>query len=306
MDGSSVRSLARDQKKSIGKTYELLRKEIFALPQNEEVTLQYCNPKRFGGFLVVDGKYVKVKGYDQKIPLLWGIDYQTHDIPVALLAPSESFIAWKQFFTKIKNVGYPLLAVIHDDRESIGMAAEYVFPKAISQLCHVHFLENIRKELKVRSDETYRNFVADIEEHIFDLDKLGRKRLEGRIRWREPRHRDDAVKLATLNYIFEHARELTGYVKAEAWFHKGCPKDTQLIECYNKHLEGRLKTIQGFESFETAKKWLNAYALYRRLKPFTDCTKKFRNLNGKSSLEQTRRGGLTLPKLFDFQPEDER
>lgn len=65
------------------------------------------------------------------------------------------------------------------------------------------------------------------------------------------------------------------------------PRTTNLIESFNSHLEGRLKTIKGFDSFKHADTWLNAYFIRRRLKPFTDCAGKFRYLNGKRSLEQT-------------------
>jgi len=41
---------------------------------------------------------------------------------------------------------------------------------------------------------------------------------------------------------------------------------TNLIECFNSHLQGRLKTIKGFETFSHADRWLNGYFLRRRLK----------------------------------------
>ena len=309
LKGASTRTLAQRRLKGIGGTHRQLVRELALLPHNNHVTLQYCNPKRFGGFLVVDGKFVAVKGYDKKIPFIYGIDYTTHDIPVCLLAPSENYQALVQFFTKLKNTGYELLALICDDNESIRLAARSVYPKAIVQLCHVHFLENIRRTLKTRSEEIYRPFLADLEEYIFSLECLGQERLEGRIRWRSPRHQNDPVKIATLQHIFAHARELTGYVKAEAWFHTGCPKTTNLIESYNKQLNGRLKTIQGFESFASAQRWLSAWILRRRLTPFTDCRGKFRKLNGTYSLELTRRGGMTIPNFFGLDekaPEMER
>jgi hypothetical protein len=115
----------------------------------------------------VDGKYISVKGYAEKIPLLWGIDYRTHDLPVCLLAPSESYEAWCQFFTKLKNTSYPLVTVTCDDNEAIRQASQYVYHGCLTQLCHVHFLGNIRRALNVRSDETYEDFVADLEEHVF-------------------------------------------------------------------------------------------------------------------------------------------
>lgn len=272
--------------------------ELDILPHNNDVTLSYCNPKRFCGFLVVDGKYVKVKGYDRKIPFIYGIDYLTHDIPICLLAPSENYQAMLQYFTKLKNTGYELLAVICDDNESIRMAARVVYPNVVVQLCHVHFLENIRKALKVRSEETYRAFLKDLEEKIFKLPYLGQANLERHIRWRAPRHYDDPVKIGTLQNIFHYSDLLTGYVKAENLFHNGCPRTTNLIESYNKQLNGRLKTIQGFQSFQSAERWLSAWILQRRLTNFTDCRKRFKRLNGTCSLEKTRMKKFKLPKLF--------
>jgi hypothetical protein len=298
LTGASTRTLARKIGKGVDAAYRRIVAELNALPHNNDVTLSYCNPKRFCGFLVVDGKFVAVKGYEKKIPFIYGIDYLTHDIPVCLLAPSENYQALLQFFTKLKNTGYDLLAVICDDNESIRMAARTIYPGVVVQLCHVHFLENIRKTLKVRSDETYRAFLDDLETKIFDLPYLGQANLERHIRWRAPRHYDDPLKIATLQHIFNYSDLLTGYVKAEKLFHNGCPKTTNLIESYNKQIAGRLKTIQGFQSFQSAQRWLSAWILQRRLTPFTDCRKKFRHLNGTCSLEKTRMKKFRLPKLF--------
>jgi len=66
----------------------------------------------------------------------------------------------------------------------------------------------------------------------------------------------------------------------------------------NKQLNGRLKTIQGFESFETAERWLSAWILRKRLTPFTDCRGKFKKLNGTPSIENTRKGGMKIPDFF--------
>jgi len=65
---------------------------------------------------------------------------------------------------------------------------------------------------------------------------------------------------------------------------KSIPRTNNLIECFNSHLEGRLKTIKGFQSIHHARLWLNAYFIQRRLKPFTGCQGKFKKLNGKCSL----------------------
>lgn len=146
LKGASIRTLARRIGKGIDAAYRRIVRELLRLPHNNDVTLSYCNPKRFCGFLVVDGKYVAVKGYEKKIPFIYGIDYLTHDIPICLLAPSENYQAMLQYFTKLKNTGYELLGVVCDDNEAIRMAARQVYPGVIIQLCHVHFLENIRED----------------------------------------------------------------------------------------------------------------------------------------------------------------
>ena len=82
------------------------------------------------------------------------------------------------------------------------------------------------------------------------------------------------------------------------WYNRDIPQTNNLIEALNSHLEGRLKTIKGFESFEHADSWLNAYFLRRRTKLFTDCINKFKYLNGKSALEVTLKEGKSMPKIF--------
>ncbi|MCK5018948.1 MAG: transposase [Candidatus Peribacteraceae bacterium] len=298
MKGLSIRTLAHHISKGLDRTYARIVEELKHLPSNNDVTSWYCNRKRFCGALVVDGKYVKVKGYDRKIPFLFGMDYSTHDLPICLLTRSESFEAWKQFFTKLKNMDYPLVSVTCDDNPAIAQAVKYVFPNIIVQVCHVHFLENIRKTLRVRTDETYRLFFKDIETHIFRIPILGKASLERHIRWRSPRHQDDSVKIAVLNHIFTHAEALTAYVDARNKYKTSCPKTTNIIESLNSQLEGRLKTIQGFQSFQSAERWLSAWILRKRFTPFTDCRKPFKKLNGTYSLEHTRRGKVKIPKLF--------
>ena len=77
-----------------------------------------------------------------------------------------------------------------------------------------------------------------------------------------------------------------------------CPNSTNLIELYNSHLQGRLKTIKGFEKFGSAVIWLNAYLIRRRTKPFTDCDAKFKHLNKHASLELTIKKQARWPEVF--------
>jgi hypothetical protein len=105
--------------------------------------------------------------------------------------------------------------------------------------------------------------------------------------------REDPLCVSVMVECYRKLPLLTGWQQG-----KHIPTTTNLIESFNSHLEGRLKTIKGFESFHHANLWLNAYFLHRRTKPFTDCQRKFRTLNGQTSLSQTQIPGIVVPSFF--------
>lgn len=257
------------------------------LPNSNDITKQYCT--RFCGILVVDGKYISIKGYERKIPLLWGLDYLTHDIPVFRLAPSESYEAWLKYFGYLKSIKYPLQIVICDDNENIKLAARFMFPNVLVQLCQNHFLENIRKDLSVRTEEKYRPFVQDLKRELFSR-KLTRADFQGKAFRLVKKYEKEIVPMQVLRKIHDNLQELTA-----ASLVKTAPLTTNIIESFNSHLQARLKSIKKFQSFHSAGLWLNAYILRRRYKPFTDCGKKFKYLNHKSAISQTCRKNAVLP-----------
>lgn len=238
-----------------------------------------------------DGKYLSVKHYEEKIPLLWGVDYFTHDIPVFILAPSENYQTWAKYCSLFRIINhYPQLLVC-DDNVNIKMAARSSFPSVKIQTCHNHFKENIRRELKVRSDDTYQPFMKRIE------DVLGHKLNEESINkklfalFRDYQH--DPVCVSILLNIEKYRAELLAF--------RGIPHaplTTNLIECFNSHLQARLASLKGFESFTHARLWLNGFILKRRYSIFTDCTGIFRDLNGKRGVDVTKKLDVDLPRLF--------
>ena len=257
--------------------YRHNQRQLARLPHIADVTRKYCS--RFCGILVVDGKYVAVKGYDRKIPVLYGIDYLTHDIPHYILSLGENYATCLKFFQSLRLMKYPLSAVVADDNVNIFEAAKHVYPGVITQLCQNHYKENIRAELAVRTDETYVPFMREIEE-LFSQ-RYSRQQFDlmaGKIFRRYPDPRCQAIMLN----IEKRKSQLCAYMAA-----RRIPRTTNLIECFNSHLEGRLKTIKGFELFTHADTWLNGYFFKRRITKFTDCEKQFRSLNGKCSLELT-------------------
>lgn len=259
------------------------------MPHCADVTRKYCS--RFCGILLVDGKYVAVKGYERKIPVLYGIDYLTHDIPTYIFSVAENYSTCVSFFKSLKLLNYPLSAVVCDDNINIYQACTQMYPAAVVQLCHNHYKQSLRLGLDVRNDTTYLPFMRDIEE-LFER-RISREefaRMAGKI---VIKYACDMRCGAVMADIQRRLPLLTGYMAA-----KRIPRTTNLIESFNSHLEGRLKTIKGFESFRHADTWLNAYFLNRRLKPFTDCEERFRYLNGKRSLELSKKPYYQIDPLL--------
>lgn len=290
IDGKPLRKISDKEKKSKSAIARKFFQQIKDLPHNNSITKRYCD--RFCGILVVDGKYVKVRGYEKAIPLLWGIDYLTHDVPIFEFAPSENYESWLKYFGYLKSMKYSLQIVICDDNENIKTAATYMFPNVLIQTCQNHFLENIRRYLQVRTEEKYRDFVFDLKSELFSR-KITCQDFRQRALKLVKKYTGNQVAVSYLLKIERSFDELTA-----ATLVPRAPKDTNLIELYNSHLQARLKSIKGFQSFSSAEKWLNAYIPRRRFRPFRDCSKKFRYLNGKNSISQTRKKEAVLPLLF--------
>jgi len=73
----------------------------------------------------------------------------------------------------------------------------------------------------------------------------------------------------------------------------GLPRTSNIIESFNKQLERRFKTIEAFQHHRTARGYVNLLVAYLRQKPYTDCRKQRKHLNGKSRLQAAGVTGLS-------------
>ena len=234
-----------------------------------------------------------VKGYSRKIPVVYGVDYLTHDIPNYTLSVSENYQTLKKFFISLRLSNYPLKAVVSDDNVNIFQACKYVYPKAVCQLCQNHYKQNLRATLGLYQDKTHLEFMKELE--TLFCKKLSIEDFKGRASKIFSRNKNDKLRVQIMLDIAKRSSELMAYTKI-----KHTPRTNNLIESLNSHLEGRLKTIKGFQSFKHADYWLNHYFIQRRLRPFTDCKGKFRKLNGKSSLQNTLKDGYKIEDVLSL------
>ena len=223
--------------------------------------------------------------------LIWGIDFETHDIPHFIIGGAENYQTMLAYFKQLQLIGYKLKYLVCDDNDSIKMAARYIYPRVIIQTCLKHYRENIQRDLGIKTSDTYLEFYLAIDE-IFT------KRLcNAEAAWEVARlhqiFKGDSKYIYWLTDIMQRLEELTNY-----HIFKGAPNTTNLIEVYNSHLKTRLKSIKGFKTLKSSKLWTNGYIVKRRLSNFTSCGKKFKHLNGKCSLQNVLREELKIPKIF--------
>jgi hypothetical protein len=240
IDGLSFRKIAQKYNVSVGTAFSKVQEELQKLPHCADITRNHCS--KFCGILLVDGKFLKVQPYKHKIPVIYGIDYLTHDIPHFVFAPSENYTALLKYFQSLRLLNYPLQSVVSDDNSNIFSACRSVYPKAVSQLCTVHWKENLRKSLNTRNDPTYRNFMHSVEllfsskRSIQDFDNTSRKIFL--------KHQQDPLCVQAILDIQRRKNQLAAYTKIPK-----TPTTNNLIECFNSHLNGRLKTIKSFQNF---------------------------------------------------------
>lgn len=291
MDGISLRKVGRRSGKSGVAIFKRTRGYFHNLITNIELTVRYAEMYKYSGYLVVDGTYISVAGFRKKLVLIWGIDYKTHDIPHYVIGSAENYQTMLAYFKRLKMVGYELRYLVCDDSEGIKMAARYVYPGVIIQTCLRHYRESIKRDLGIHTSNQYLGFYLEI-------DKLFTERLCDVEVAREVtkiylQYKGDPRCLYWLKDVMRRLGELTNYHQYE-----GAPNTTNLIEGYNSHLKGRLKTIKGFKSLTTMKLWIKAYIVKRRLCVFTSCEKGFKHLNGICSLQKVLKFDQKPPQLF--------
>ena len=130
------------------------------------------------------------------------------------------------------------------------MAARSCFPAVKIQTCFNHFRENIRRDLRIRSDNTYKDFMRRIE-GVFDA-KYNDGALNKKLYLLYQNYHHDPVCLSVLLNIEKYKGELLGYRNIHQ-----APVTTNLIEGMNAHLESRLVSLRSFQSVNHAKLWFN-------------------------------------------------
>ena len=360
LEGISYRKLQVRTGVQKKKICQIVNAEISNLPANLELTKQCFDQLNYSGNLVIDGKYIPVKedvaasffsASPGKIPksrkrqkvkrgkvLIWGADYDSHDLPHFEFGDSENIFVFSNYFQTLKEQNYPLKSLTTDDKGEAIQAAQRYYPNCVIQLCIKHYLakmnrilvtQHIAVKLRVKERKIEKLFpeadseripinrfyslkqiikltneMAELEsryELLFDFQaavsgiitspdyQTAQDRIESLDKYFWPSRQKmkfpkEQIRLVRklLRDFHDNQEYLLNYLK---YPHLNIPSTTNLLEGFNSQLELRLSSIRGFETIETAKNYINAWIIKRRLTKFTDCRNSFKKLNGKSPLE---------------------
>jgi len=175
------------------------------LIHSNELT-RLLKPRSYSGVMLVDGKYVPVKYPDKEkikglvprsakrkgktkkgLVVLPFMDYETHDIPIYIIAISENQFEVREGFRQLKEMGYPLRVLVCDESMAeIAKTSKEFYPDVIIQTCLKHYSANVDKEFKVNG---VKRTMKAIEKK---LEKIG-----------------DSIFIPTHHYNIEKARKLT-------------------------------------------------------------------------------------------------
>lgn len=274
----------------------------------------------WSGYLTVDDKWVSVKG-TRHLSLV-AVDNSGDALHSELHTESDQGV-YDGFFLYLRDrLGYQLRALTTDFDPRLAKAARRVFgPDLTHQKCLWHAMEIIKALIEYpqaqrrvknvqRQIQVLEESLADRKQSLYDTNKtlqsLKTQLIDMNVTFQEKsllleRFRD---------CVFARTREISercwrsfrrAYLKryanvihfvASHWDalleHQ---LDAQILktnvraENINKQFERRLKTIEAFQSMETAFQYQNLYRNYLRLKPYTDCRGARRVCNGLSPLQ---------------------
>lgn len=276
---------------------------------------------QWDGYLLVDEKMARVKGKQQWWYI--GVD-RTGDIlhcrPVKELTVTEAI----RFLEEVKGLPILCKGIVSDLDASLSLAIGHVFGEEPHQFCLKHAISAIEKHIgyKEHRIEYRRNQKVLREEFVRLPDRKGiwknQSKKTFQSLWEETRGVSEHYK--KIRALRDHCHrilfssneqmaeeQLCALIRARCYpgrerkraivflqYHwdrlmahhrvPGLPRTNNLVENVNKQLERRFKGIESFQHRYTAVGYVNLLIAYLRCKPYTDCRKGRKHLNGKSRL----------------------
>jgi hypothetical protein len=233
---------------------------------------------QWGGFLGIDGKAIFVKG--NKHCLLIGVDHPSQDIVHALVLEAETAEGLARLETEARlDAGYPLYGVVSDFAPGFAQTHRDYFGEVPFQACRVHFDRRLDSDIPKKSWTGKAPLYAELKDRIRTVlyaDTLDEARALLSDLAAERSRFKNTGKVDTLRGLERNFEFYTAHHRVP-----GLPADNNVTENVIKQLNKKLRLMEGFESLESAERYVRLLVGCYRFKRFTDSC----NGNGKSPLE---------------------
>jgi transposase-like protein len=237
---------------------------------------------KWSGWLEADGDRIRVG--DEELSILLAIDVKTRDVPFAMLG-KEDLYHWIQFFERLKALHYPFKGMTSDGDTAILMGARANFPGLLHHRCHAHFIRNVEELLP---EPRYAAFP-----HLPTEYQRFQKALHNFLEAPDWRIAKEYLRLLIFypsfqRPLFAPARKLVLQSLPQiipAFFHKEMPRTSNLIENVIRFLDRRITPMDRFHSRESAWAMIKLLILYYRFHKFTNPSKKYFYIKGRSPLQ---------------------
>lgn len=255
----------------INKNYAciIVNQETAELIHSNNLT-KILNPQNYCGIILIDGKYVPVKetagrveaglvprsakrGWTKKgLVTIPCIDYLTHDVVVYGICLSENSFDIEKIFQELKDVGYPLKAIVCD--ESMGQIAEIakrIFPEVVIQICLTHYSKCIERTFVCNgAKRTYKSLQKQ-------LDYLGKSPLIS------THHHDCKKALELTNQMADFEAEYGYLWQIQSLFHElfWQVKKSKELDSWEDKLNETIERMN-FKNYRHAKKIKDRYDDY--------------------------------------------
>jgi len=248
---------------------------------------------RSSGVVGIDEKYVLVPKNDKPAAKMkrWmyvylAVDVHSYDLLHIALYPHNSRDSAHTFLLALRAKGYHPRVVVTDLRRDYGPLIEAVFPQAAHHECVFHAEQEIGRYLRKTWGRHYANKQPEAEQlrtEVVEIFRARTKRTANK-RYREllAKQKDCVQRVPALAWVYafleQHWPTLVNSVENEL-----IPSTNNAVEMVIRRFDQHYQTFGGFESFQTAQRYLGVFEKVYRLTPFSEDARPA--IRGKSPLQ---------------------
>jgi transposase-like protein len=256
---------------------------------------------RSSGVVGVDEKWVKVPKNDKPagqhkkwMYVYLAVDVHTLDLLHIAIFPYLGKDSAKAFLWQLKTKGYQPQVIVTDLNRDYGAPIREVFPQATHHKCIFHAMKWIQQQIKEVYGADYKKEhpeAVTLKEQIYAIfqcrdKRTAQRRYEGVLTLRSKYVQAKPEAVQVFDTLERHWPELLNGMGS-----KLVPKTNNAVELVIRRFNQHYKNFCGFESIETAQRFLAVFELVYRFTPFATDNKKDRErppdqrIGGKCPLE---------------------